>query len=232
MAFEEHNSVAMEREFGVSLPPISQVDCLGLHRVDVDALTKEHDDNMARLRNRHRRIVARRPVNEREFDCGRRKKRNADFPDGTIPPLSQIVMGSQHEVPWQQPGQPKPPRRNINNTRLLPISQVSCLLNGPDGLPVVKKDKLAVRSKYKIHDTDSSYIKLAKSGGQANLLHYIEAKPPLKRTLDNTYYPGTNSHLPEVKSKSVQEPTWKPSQWAALSPIKKADHHDELKDKK
>lgn len=222
-------SVDMPNEVGVKLPPISQVDCLGLHRVDVDAITKEREDKMSSLRNRHKRISTG-PMNEREFGFARRKKKNTDGIDGKAPPISQIGMGSEFEVPWWKTREPK---RNINATRLLPMSQVSCLMYSPEkDHPQVRKERRDLRAKYGVHESDSEYVKLAKAGGQRGLLHYIEAKPPLKRTLDNKYYPGSNGSLPELKSKSVQDPTWKPSQWAALSPIRKKDHHDDSRDSK
>lgn len=226
-ADKDRGSVDMPNELGVKLPPLSQVDCLGLHRVDVDAITRERDEKMARLRVRHKRISTG-PVKEREFGFGRRKKKNRDVLDGKAPPISQIGMGSQFEVPlWQH----REPQRNINATRLLPLSQVSCLTYSPEKEhPLVQKEKRNFRARFEIHESDSEYVKLAKAGGQPGLLHYIEATPPLKRTLDNDYNPSFNGTLPELKSKSVQDPTWKPSQWAALSPIRKRDHHDDFSD--
>lgn len=218
-------------ETGVKLPPLnplSQIDCLAPDRADEKAIAREQEASLAKIRCRQKRII--KPENkEREFEFGRRRKRRVpEFREGAYPPLSQVPMGNNPilDIPTKKTHHSY--KRNVNTTRLIPISQISCLID------TVSNESRHITppkssSKFHINDEDSTYVKLAKSGGQPNLLHYIEAKPPLKRSIDTNYSPSSNGLLPALKSKSVQDPTWKPSDWSPLPSIKKKE--DDAKEK-
>lgn len=222
-------------ESGLKLPPLkplSQIDCLAPCRADEKAIAKEHEANMAKMKRRHKR-VNKPEIKEREFGYGRRKRQLPDYTDGAYPPLSQVPMGSNPVLETPAKKQPQVYQRNImNTTRLVPISQITCLIkkDSDDLFPRQRKTPPENVSKFhRDHSGDSTYVKLARSGGQKDLLHYVEAKPPLQRSVDNNYTPSPyGGTLPALKSKSVQDPSWRPSQWAALSPIRKKEDNGSL----
>lgn len=212
-------------ENGLKLPPLkpmSQIDCLAPCRIDETANAREREADLSKIRVRQKRII-KHEAKEREFGFGRRKRHMPDYTDGLYPPLSQVPMGTNPVRNIAPKKTHQVYTRNINTTRLIPISQISCLIRKEDENSHVKKTPQDT-SKFHNHSDDSTYVKLARSGGQRDLLHYVEAKPPLQRSMDSKYAPSPyGSTLPALKSKSVQDPTWRPSQWAALSPIKKKD---------
>jgi len=217
-------------ENGLKLPPLkplSQIDCLAPCRADERAIAIEREANMAKIKIRQKRII-KPEIKEREFGFGRRKRQLPDYPDGSYPPLSQVPMGSNPILETPAKKQPPVYKRNImNTTRLVPISQISCLIKkDEDFFPRQRKTPPENVSRFHRgdHSNDSTYVKLARSGGQKDLLHYVEARPPLQRSVDSNYTPSPyGGTLPALKSKSVQDPSWRPSQWATLSPIRKKD---------